>query len=138
MPSQRRRHGHVRRRLRLAIVAGGVFGCLVRAGLERASPWDDRGWPWVTFGVNIAGAFLLGLFVTRLQERLPPASYSRALLGTGLCGAMTTFSTLQLELIVLTRHHRPALGVAYLGASLGAGLAAVYLGTTLARNPRFG
>jgi CrcB protein len=127
-----------RRQLQLAVVTGGVVGCLVRAGLTHALPWDDRSWPWVTFGVNVAGAFLLGLFVTRLQERLPPSSYSRPLLGTGFCGAMTTFSTVQVELIVLARHHRPALAAAYLGASLAAGLGAVYLGTALARNSRLG
>ena len=46
----------------------------------------------------MVGALLLGYFVTRLQERLPPSSYRRPLLGTGLCGALTTFATLQLEL----------------------------------------
>ena len=47
--------------------------------------------------MNILGAFLVGYFVTRLQERLPLSSYRRPLLGTGLCGGLTTFSTLQVE-----------------------------------------
>ena len=54
-----------------------------------ASGWSTGaagapGWPWMTFAVNVAGAFLLGYFVTRLQERLPLSAYRRPLLGTGL------------------------------------------------------
>ena len=49
--------------------------------------------------VNIVGAFLLGYFTTRLQERLPLSSYRRPLLGTGLCGGLTTFSTMQVEIV---------------------------------------
>ena len=56
-------------------------------------------WPWATFLVNIVGAFPLGYFATRLQERLPLSAYRRPFLGTGFCGALTTFSTMQLELL---------------------------------------
>ncbi len=45
------------------------------------------------------GAALLGYFITRLQERLPPSLYRRAFLGTGVCGALTTFSTVMVELV---------------------------------------
>ena len=83
---------------------GGVIGALSRAGLSRALPWPGHGWPWATFLVNLTGTLLLGYFVTRLQERLPPSTYRRPLLGTGFCGALTTFSTLQIELIELARH----------------------------------
>jgi fluoride exporter len=59
-------------------------------------PFGGHGWPWATFAANLVGTALLGYFVTRLQERLPPSTFRRPLLGTGLCGALTTFSTLQL------------------------------------------
>ena len=125
----------MRRRLQAAIVLGGIVGGLTRAGLEQAFPWDGRGWPWVTYVVNVAGALLLGYFVTRLQERLPPSSYPRPFLGTGFCGALTTFSTLQLEFVTLIRDDRIGLAAAYLSGSVAAGFAAVYAGTVLARNP---
>ena len=53
--------------------------------------------------MNLAGTFLLGYSVTRLQERLPLSAYRRPFLGTGLCGAFTTFSTMQLEALTMIR-----------------------------------
>ena len=82
-----------------AIFAGGFLGAIARAELVEALPHDPGEWPWATFVVNVAGAFMLGYFVTRLQERLPLSAYRRPFLGTGLCGALTTFSTMQLELL---------------------------------------
>ena len=82
-----------------AIFAGGIVGALARAKVVEALPRHDGQWPWATFAVNIVGAFLLGYFATRLQERLPLSAYRRPLLGTGFCGALTTFSTMQVELL---------------------------------------
>jgi fluoride exporter len=74
------------RRELIAIFVGGAFGTLVRAALEQAVSVDAPAWPWTTLAINVAGAFLLGYFATRLQERLPLSSYRRPLLATGLCG----------------------------------------------------
>ena len=123
-------------RLEAAIVAGGVIGALTRAGLERAFPWDGHGWPWVTFVVNILGTLLLGYFATRLQERLAPSTYGRPLLGTGFCGALTTFSTFQFELVELVRNGAAATATGYVICSLAAGLLGVYLATALTRRVR--
>ncbi len=122
-----------RTQLQIAIFAGGAVGALARAGLARAFPWSGHGWPWVTFTVNLVGTLLLGYFVTRLQERLPPSTFRRPLLGTGFCGALTTFSTLQIELIKLARHGEPALAAVYLVASVAAGLVGIYLASVLTR-----
>ena len=80
-----------------AIFAGGALGTLLRAALAEAFPHPATAWPWPTFAVNIVAAFLLGYFITRLQERLPLSSYRRPLLGTGLCGGLSTFSTMQVD-----------------------------------------
>lgn len=122
-----------RERLLLAIFVGGAIGALARAGLEKAFPATGHGWPWATFVVNVLGTALLGYVVTRLQERLPPSTYPRPLVGTGLCGALTTFATLQVEVIALARNDHLLLAAAYLAASVAAGLVAVYLTTALSR-----
>jgi fluoride exporter len=124
------------RRQHFAIAIGGVLGAYARIGLAEGWPAGPHGWPWPTFVVNLVGAFILGYVATRFTERLPPSTYPRPLLGTGLCGALTTFSTLQIELIELARGGRPALAVAYGAATLVAGLAAVVLSTGLVRRGR--
>ena len=111
-----------------AIFAGGFLGALARAGLAEALPHAPGQWPWATFAVNVAGAFLLGYFVTRLQERLPLSAYRRPFLGTGLCGALTTFSTMQLELLRMLDGGRIALAAGYAAASVVAGFVAVRAG----------
>jgi fluoride exporter len=119
-----------------AIFAGGAIGALARAGLVEAFPPAPGRWPWATFAVNVVGTALLGYFVTRLQERLPLSAYRRPLLGTGLCGALTTFSTLQLELLRMLDHGRVGLAVGYAAASIAAGLFAVFAATALTRRVR--
>ncbi len=123
----------IRERLLLAIFVGGAAGALLRAGLETAFPASGHEWPWATFLVNVLGAALLAYVATRLQERLPPSTYPRPFLGTGLCGALTTFSTLQIEVIELVRNDHPVMGVGYLGASVIAGLVVVQVATMLVR-----
>jgi fluoride exporter len=123
-------------RLPIAIFAGGALGALARGGLAAAFPWNGSGWPWVSFTANVVGTLLLGYFVPRLQERLPPSTYRRPLLGTGFCGALTTFSTFQVELIKLTRHGQHWIAAGYLTASLAAGLVGMYLATALTRRVR--
>jgi CrcB protein len=117
----------------LAVFAGGCLGALARTGLAEALPHAAGEWPWATFAANVAGAALLGWAATRLQERLPPSTWSRPFLGTGLCGALTTFSTLQVEVLDLLDAGRSGLAAGYVAASLAAGFAAVWLATGLAR-----
>jgi CrcB protein len=123
----------MRERLLLAIFVGGAIGALLRAGLEQAFPASGHGWPWATFCVNVLGTALLAYFATRLQERLPPSTYPRPFLGTGLCGALTTFSTMQIEVIKLVRNDHAVLGVSYLLTSVIAGLVVVQVATALVR-----
>lgn len=110
------------RGVRLAVAVGGALGTLARVGVDRALPATPGGWPVATLLVNVSGALLLGVVLTRLRDhRL------RALLGTGVLGAWTTFSTFAVELDVLLRT-RPATAVGYALTSVLAGLLAVRLG----------
>jgi len=104
----------------LAIFAGGAAGTLARAGVVEAWPPHAGHWPWATFAVNVAGSALLGWVVA--GHRHP------RLLGTGFCGALTTFSTFQLELLRMADAGRPGLLALYAGASVAAGLLAVTVG----------
>jgi fluoride exporter len=126
---------HDRREL-AAIFCGGIVGALARTGLAQAFPDSAHTWPWAIFAINVVGAFLLGYFVTRLAERLPTSAYKRPFLGTGVCGALTTFSTVQLELFKMARAHEWALAVSYAAATVAAGFAAVILATALVRRVR--
>jgi CrcB protein len=119
-----------------AVFAGGALGTLARAALAEGFPHSATAWPWPTFAVNIVAAFLLGYFVTRLQERLPLSSYRRPLLGTGLCGGLSTFSTMQLEIVRMLDAHAWGLAVGYAAASIVAGYAAIQLSTAVVRRVR--
>lgn len=120
----------------MAIYAGGVAGALARVGLAQAAPHGAGNWPWATFAANMVGALLLGYFITRLQERLPPSSYRRPFLGTGFCGAFTTFATLQLELFSMLDTGHLALAAGYAAATLLGGFACVHLATAAVRRTR--
>ena len=116
----------MRERLLPAIFLGGAAGGLARAALERAWPASGHGWPWVTFAANIAGTALLASLMLLAQRRPAALEYLGPLLGIGLCGALTTFSTLQLETVVLVHDGHAVLGVAYGLGSIGAGLLTAY------------
>jgi CrcB protein len=109
-----------------AVAVGGAAGALARTALERGwAPHDAAAWPWATFTANVAGALLLGVVAALSRKR---ARLLGPLLGTGFCGALTTFSTFNVEVIRLARAHADGLAVAYVVASLGAGLVAVAAG----------
>lgn len=112
-----------------AIFLGGALGALVRAGLAEAFPDPGVGWPWATFLVNVVGAALLGYLFTVL----PHTRYRRPLLTTGFCGALTTFSTVQVELVETIAAGRVPLACLYVGVSVAAGLVGVQAATALGR-----
>jgi CrcB protein len=124
------------RRELAAIFVGGFLGAIARALLADALPYDAGDWPWATFTANIVGAFALGYFTTRLQERLPLSSYRRPFLGTGICGGLTTFSTMQIELLDMLDEQRFGLAAAYALISVAAGFLAVAIATNLVRRAR--
>jgi CrcB protein len=112
-----------------AIFLGGALGALVRAGLTEALPDPGVGWPWATIVVNVVGAALLGYWFTSL----PHTQYRRPLLTTGFCGALTTFSTVQVELLEMIEAGRLPLACLYLAGSIAAGLLGASAATAFAR-----
>jgi fluoride exporter len=79
---------------------------------------------------------LLGYSVTRLQERLPLSLYRRPFLATGLCGALTTFSTVMVEVLRMFDGRHWLLASSYTAASVACGFAAVFASTKLVRRAR--
>jgi CrcB protein len=120
----------------VAIFAGGVAGALLRVWLSRQFAALPTQWPWATFAINISGAFALGYLATRLQERLPQSTYRRPLLGTGFCGAYTTFSTMQVEALGMIEHGRYGMAAGYALSSICAGYLAVWVATATVRRAR--
>jgi CrcB protein len=116
----------------LAIYLGGVAGALGRVGLAEAAGTAPGHWPWATFAVNLVGALLLGYFFARFRD-LPPERLRHPLLGIGLCGTLTTFSTLQLEFYDLIDGGHAGLAAAYCVATLAGGYLCVRLGIALER-----
>ena len=113
------------------VFLGGMIGTGLRWSAEQLVPTASGGWPWATFAVNVCGAFVLGALLEMLAVFGPDAGWRqriRLLVGTGLCGSFTTYSTLALEVSQLGRHGVPFLAMAYGLASVVLGLAAAWAG----------
>jgi fluoride exporter len=121
-----------------AIMLGGAVGALARAGVAEALPHGAGEWPWATFLVNLAGTIVLAWMTTRLTEMVAPTRFWRFLLGTGFCGALTTFSTFRVETIRLARDSGAAVAGSYALASLAAGMFLAAAATVVARRRRYG
>jgi CrcB protein len=126
---------HHQPRMWLAVALGGLLGTPVRYAVGGWLPTPADGWPTATFLVNLSGAFLLGLLLEALARRGPDVGGRRALrlfAGTGFCGALTTYSTLAVEVDLLVDHGRWAVAVGYAAASVAAGLVAAAAGVAVA------
>jgi CrcB protein len=117
----------------LMVLVGGGIGSLARytASAALTARLGSRA-PFATFIVNVTGSFVIGLLMTLFAERFMPHPYARLLLVVGFLGGYTTFSTFEYETYRLTREGAEWLALAYVGASVVAGLAAVWLGAFLA------
>jgi CrcB protein len=88
--------------------------------------------PWATLTINVSGSFAIGLLTVLLARWLPHPNM-RLLVVVGFLGGYTTFSSYSAEALVLWERGERALCVGYVAGSVGAGLAAVVLGTVLGR-----
>ncbi|MEU0112502.1 fluoride efflux transporter CrcB [Streptomyces bobili] len=119
----------------LLVVAGGMVGAPLRYLTDRAlQARHDSVFPWGTFVVNVVGCAILGL-VTGAALAGAVGSDLRLLLGTGFCGALTTYSTFSYETLRLTETgaapHAAANVVVSVAAGLGAASAGVWLAQTV-------
>jgi CrcB protein len=120
--------------LKLACIAvGGAAGALLRHGL---SGWVQKiagvSFPWGTLGVNLLGSLAIGLLWGAFEQASVSPSI-RALLLTGVLGALTTFSTFSLESIHLLEDRQYALAGANVAGSCLAGLTLAWVGLVVAR-----
>lgn len=117
-----------------AVAAGGVAGALGRAALAAALPHQPGEWPVATLLTNLSGALALAVLLVVLAERRPASRYRRPLLGTGVLGGYTTFSTLSVDVVELGRDGSAVGAAAYVAASLVGMLVAAVVGVLLARS----
>lgn len=85
----------------LGLLAGGAFGAPSRYLLDGYIQSNTEGaYPWGTFTINAAGSLVLGILTgLALKHGLSPTT--KIVLGTGFCGAFTTFSTFTFETVRL-------------------------------------
>ncbi len=110
-----------------AIYVGGIVGALLRVALSQVFPHPADAWPWPTFAVNIVGAFLIGYFFASFRDHTPDQLH-HPFFATGICGTLTTFSTMQLELFNMIDAGEAGLAAGYVAVTLTLGYVALRLG----------
>lgn len=119
----------------LAVIAvGGVVGSEARYGLSYAWPAHGTQFPWTTLGINVGGSLLLGVLMVLVLEIAAPHRLVRPLLGVGVLGGFTTFSTFSVDTVRLLRAERVMSALAYVVLSVGLCVLAVYLATVVTRS----
>lgn len=133
LPHQRRRSRRAQAAIVVALGFGGVLGALGRYGLSLALPSGPAQFPWGIFLINVSGSALLGFLLIVLMEQFPRGRLARPVIGTGVLGAYTTFSTYVVGAVLLARAGHLATALTYVLASAAAGLLAVWSGMAGAR-----
>jgi CrcB protein len=116
------------------VAAGGLAGSLARWWLSGAvQGLTDSGFPAGTLAVNVLGSLLIGLVMSLSLDRGLVDAELRILLTTGFCGGFTTMSTFSYETVALLRDDEWLLALGNVGGTVVVCLAAVWLGTAIAR-----
>ncbi|WP_328500492.1 fluoride efflux transporter CrcB [Streptomyces sp. NBC_00457] len=116
----------------LLVVVGGMVGVPLRYLTDRAvQKRHDTVFPWGTFTANVVGCFVLGL-LAGVAVAGAASSHMQLLFGTGLCGALTTYSTFSYETLRLAEDGAKFFAAANIVASVVAGLGAAFIGAAFA------
>ncbi|WP_044370417.1 fluoride efflux transporter CrcB [Streptomyces noursei] len=113
----------------IGAMVGAPLRCLTDRSVQRR---HDTVFPWGTFTVNVTGSLILGL-LTGAVAAGAASPHVQLLAGTGLCGALTTYSTFSYETLRLSQDGAGFLAAANVVGSIVAGLGAAFVGATLAQ-----
>ncbi len=117
-----------------AVALGGAVGALLRWQTNTLTlSVFGAGFPWGTLIVNVVGSFGLGLLIGALERGWDPSPELATGLRIGLFGALTTFSTFSLDVLVLGERGQTIAMSAYVIASVALSIAAAFVGIVLAR-----
>ena len=114
------------------VFAGGCLGGYTRYAVTQAWSTPTYGFPWPTFVVNIIGAFVLGVALVVATHR-QRSQRMRLLVGTGFCGALTTFGSVVVAVDELVAHHHATTALTYLLATTIAAVVVTALAVSLTR-----
>jgi CrcB protein len=116
------------------VALGAAVGAPLRYLIDRGvQARHDSLFPWGTFAANVVGSLILGVLVGGTLAGAVPGSVM-ALIGTGLCGALTTYSTFSFETIRLLEQRATFYAFLNAGASIIAGVGAAYVGIAVAES----
>src|SRR3954463_11253863 len=115
-----------------AIAVGGALGAEARYGLGVLLPHTPGQWPWATWLINVSGCFLIGILMVVITELTSPHRLVRPLLGVGVLGGYTTFSTAMVDVQQLELAGRGGAALGYLISTVTAAVAAAFTGMVLA------
>lgn len=115
----------------VAVAIGGGLGTWLRAVLTVSRSTTSI--PWAVLEVNVLGSALLGLGLETVPRWRPEWTGFRPFFAAGICGGLTTFSTLTAGIDLLAYHGRTGPAALYLVASLVLGLAAAAGGLVVGR-----
>ncbi|MDN5919740.1 MAG: fluoride efflux transporter CrcB [Pseudonocardia sp.] len=116
-----------------AVALGGVIGAEARWALGLVWPHTPQGFPWSTLVINVSGCLLMGVLMVVITEKLRPHPLVRPLLGVGVLGGYTTFSTYAVEAVQAVDSGRAWIALGYVVATPVLAVLAVAAGATGAR-----